>query len=110
MAETTPTPNQVRNLVKSLIRSLMPMLYSLVASAIAHFGYHVSLATVIQIVGGGFVGLTVILHAAEKRWPWVGVLLGYLGAPTYAPPVKVTQAAQIAALQQQLAELQNKTT
>jgi len=93
------------SVLKALIRTFMPAVYSGVAAAIAHFGYHVSLATVIQIVGGGFAGLTVVLHWAEKKYPWVGALLGWIGVPQYAPSVKATQASEIAALQAEIAAL-----
>jgi hypothetical protein len=91
----------------------MPFVYSGAAAAIAHFGWHVSNSVVIQIVAiaGGI--LTLGLHAAEAKWPWVGALLGYIGAPTYTPATKVTVAqlqAQIAALAAQLEEAKAPST
>jgi hypothetical protein len=94
-----PVPIPASNTFKALIRSLMPFVYSGAAALIAHFGYHVSNSTVIQIVTIGFAGLTIVLHAAESQWPWVGVFLGYVGAPVYAPVVsQTTQIAQLEAL------------
>jgi hypothetical protein len=87
----------------------MPFVYSGAAAIIARFGYHVANTTVIQIVtiAGGV--LTIVLHALETQFPWIGVFLGYIGAPVYAPSAKVTLAAsqkqQIATLEQQLATL-----
>jgi len=83
----------------------MPLIYSSVAAIIAHFGYHVSNSTVIQIVTVGFGGLTIILHLAETKWAWVGALLGYIGAPVYVS-TKASQAAQISQQAAQIAELE----
>lgn len=99
-------PMNILNAVRALIRTLMPFVYSSVAAVIAHFGYHVSLATVIQIVGGGFVGLTVVLHALEAKFPWIGVLLGWIGAPTYPPSAKVKAQAYTASLEARIAEFE----
>lgn len=87
------------NTLKAIIRSLMPFVYSGVAAIIAHFGYHVSNSTVIQIVAAGFAAATVILHSLEVKFPWVGVFLGWIGAPAYAPSTKVTLVQQLAAQQ-----------
>jgi len=100
------------NLLKALIRTLTPLVYSSVAAVIAHFGYHVSNSTVIQIVSAGFAGLTVLLHSAEVKWPWVGGLLGWFGAPQYTPSTKTTVVsleAQVAALTAQLEEAAHPT-
>ena len=110
---TTPVPQAQTNPYKALVRSLMPLLYPAVAAIIAHFGYHVSNAVVIQIVAGGFAGATVLLHTAETRWPWVGVFLGWLGAPGYTPTTKVTVVslqAEIDALKAQQAEAAHPST
>jgi len=102
-----PVPQPSSNAFKAIVRSLMPFVYSGAAALIARFGYHVANTTVIQIVtiAGGL--LTIVLHALETQFPWIGVLLGYIGAPIYAPSAKVTlaasQKAQIATLEQQLA-------
>ncbi len=100
------------NVLKAIIRSLAPFVYSGAASAIAHFGYHVSLATTIQIVAIVGALLTIVLHALETQFPWVGVLLGYLGAPVYPPSTKALLAAQVQSLESQLATLlaQNPAT
>ena len=97
-----------QNVLKALVRSLMPLVYAAVAAAIAHFGYHVSNVTVIRMVTVGFAALTVILHSLEVKFPWVGVFLGWFGAPAYAPSVKKTQAQQIAEQAQQIIDLQGK--
>lgn len=104
-----PVPQPSSNAFKAIVRSLMPFVYSGAAAIIARFGYHVANTTVIQIVtiAGGV--LTIVLHALETQFPWIGVFLGYIGAPVYAPSAKVTLAAsqkqQIATLEQQLATL-----
>lgn len=90
------------NTIKSIVRSLTPLLYAAVAAVIAHFGYHVSDATVVKILGVGYGALAVVLHGLEARFPWVGTLLGWFGAPVYAPSVKKQQAATIAQLKSQV--------
>src|ERR1035437_2224715 len=100
-----PVPQPSSNAFKAIVRSLMPFVYSGAAAIIARFGYHVANTTVIQIVtiAGGV--LTIVLHALETQFPWIGVLLGYIGAPVYPPSTKVSQAAQIATLENQSAAL-----
>jgi len=100
------------NAIKAIVRSITPSLYAGVAAIIAHFGYHVGNATVIQIAAAAYAGLTVILHAAETRWPWVGGLLGWFGAPQYTPSTKVTLVqvqAELDALKAQQHEAANPT-
>ena len=88
----------------------MPFIESGAAALIARLGYHVSLTTTIAILGIAGGVLTIVLHAAETQWPSLGIFLGYIGAPVYPPSTKVSQAAQIATLENQsaalLAELQ----
>ncbi len=94
-----------QNQFKAIVRSVMPFVISGVASVIARFGYHVSLDTVIQIVGIAGGGLTIVLHALEAKFPWVGVFLGWIGAPAYAPSAKKSLALTVASLQTELAAL-----
>lgn len=104
---TEPTPAQpASNAFKAIVRSIMPWIISSAASAIAHFGYHVTLPVTIQILGVVGAFLVVVLHTAETRWPWVGVLLGYVGAPVYAPSVKVQSQVYTASLEARIAELE----
>jgi hypothetical protein len=93
------------NTFKAIVRGLMPFIISGAGAAIAHFGYTVSNSTVIQIVAIAGAALTIILHAAETQWPWVGVFLGYIGAPVYAQSTKISQKAEIAALEAKVAAL-----
>ncbi len=100
-----PTEQPESNTLKSIVRGLSPLVISAVASVIAHFGYHVSLATTVQILGAASAVLVVVLHSAERKFPWVGAALGWLGAPLYTPSVKTQQAATIAQLQAQVSAL-----
>ena len=94
------------NTIKAIIRSLAPAVYAAIASVIAHFGYHAGSGTVVAIASGAFAILTVVLHAAERKWPWVGAFLGYIGAPNYAPTKKAALALKVADLQAEIARLQ----
>lgn len=100
---TNPQPQS--NAFKSIVRSLSPFVISGAVSAIAHFGYHVSNAVALQIVLAAGAALAVVLHALETQFPWVGVLLGYIGAPVYAPSGKTSMKTQIAMLEAQLAAM-----
>jgi len=99
----TATPES--NTFKAVVRGLMPFIESGAAAIIAHFGYHVSLQTTIEILGIAGAGLTILLHAAETQWPSIGVFLGYIGAPVYAPSTKISQKSEIAALEAKVAAL-----
>jgi hypothetical protein len=83
----------------------MPFVYSTAASIIAHLGYHVTMKTTVEIVAIVGAALTILLHALETQFPAVGVFLGYIGAPVYAPSTKTSQAAQIANLEAEIAAL-----
>ena len=101
----TPPPVPASNAFKAIVRSLMPFVLSGAAALIARLGYHVTLTTTTEILGIVGGALTIVLHAAETQWPWVGIFLGYIGAPVYAPSTKVSYEAQIASLQAQMATL-----
>jgi hypothetical protein len=105
MTTTNPTTAAVpsTNAFKAVVRSVMPYLESAVAAAIAHFGFHATPTVVAGIIGIGGTLLTMLFHALETKYAWVGVFLGYVGAPVYAPSTKLSQAAQIAQLQAQVA-------
>ena len=90
------------NTVKALVRSLTPWAISVVASVIAHFGYHVSLTTASQITVAVGTVLTIGAHVLERRFPWVGVFLGWIGAPAYAPSVKQSLALKVASLEAEI--------
>ena len=102
---TVPAPQPESNSLKAIIRSLMPFVYSTAASLIAHLGYHVSMKSTVEIVAIVGAALTILLHALETQWPAIGIFLGYVGAPVYAPSTKVSQAQQIAQLEAQIASL-----
>lgn len=105
MASQVATPQPAQNAFKSIVRSLTPWLTSTVAASIAHFGYHVSNVVAAQIIVVAGAALTVVLHALETQFPWIGVFLGYIGAPVYAPSGKTSLKAQVATLESQLAAL-----
>ena len=100
-----PTPAPASNAFKAVVRSLMPFAYSGAAALIARFGYHVANTTVIQIVTIAGGALTIVLHALETQFSWIGVFLGYIGAPVYAASTKVSTKAEVATLMAQVAVL-----
>jgi hypothetical protein len=100
-----PSPQPQSNAFKSIVRSLTPFAVSSAVSAIAHFGYHISNAVALQIIVAVGAALSIVLHALETQFPWIGVLLGYIGAPVYAPSGKTSLKTQVAMLESQLAAL-----
>ena len=86
-----------QNTLKAIVRSLTPWALSALAGLVAHFGWHPSLALEIQLFTAAGAGLTIVLHAAEKKFPWVGVFFGWLGAPAYAPSAKNALIADLQA-------------
>ena len=93
------------NTIKSIVRALTPWLLTTLGALAAHFGFHVSNAASLQglVLAGGV--LTVVLHSLESRFPWVGTLLGWVGAPFYVPGKSSQQATIIATLESEVAAL-----
>ena len=109
---TTPVPQAQTNPFKAIIRSLTPFAIAAVVGGAAHLGYHVTMGTAAAIVAGAGGFITVAVHALEPRYPWVGVFLGWLGAPGYTPTTKVTVVslqAEIDALKAQQAEAAHRS-
>ena len=78
----------------------MPFLETSAAGLVAHLGFHLSTKTAaIYIAGGGGVVLSGVLNYLEKRFKWVGVLLGWIGAPSYAPSLSATVKSLTAELE-----------
>lgn len=102
---TTPTVPPVSNSFKAIVRSVVPYIEGAVAAAVAKLGWHVTIQTAAEVTLAAGTGLSILLHAAEAKWPWVGAFLGYVGAPVYAPSTKKTLAAQVAQLEAQIATL-----
>ena len=91
------------NNLKAFVRSVFPFLESSAIAAIAHYAYHVSPTHAAVILSAGGVGLSAVIRWTETHFPWVGVFLGWLGAPTYAPSAKQVLVGQVAQLRDELA-------
>jgi len=98
-----PTPAPASNTFKALVRTFAPFIESGIAGLVAALGFHATATTVAGIVGIAGTVLTIVLHAAESKWPAVGALLGWIGAPVYAPSTKITLTSQVQTLEAQLA-------
>lgn len=88
---------------KAIVRSLTPWVISGVISTATHLGFHVSTPTAVKL--SVLIGtlLTIFVHFLEVKWPKFGILLGWVGAPTYsATKSKKDLQAEILALQAQL--------
>ena len=97
----TPVGTTNADLLKAIIRSITPWAITTMVTLVARLGYHITLQVAIQILVVAGAALTVVAHLLEKKWPWVGVFLGWIGAPVYPLTPKQTQA-KIANLQAQL--------
>ena len=96
------------NRIKAFIRSVFPFAESAAVAAVAHFGWRVSPAVATYILGFGGVGLSAVLHWLEGHFPWMGVFLGWAGAPAYAPALKNILAANLDQAQSEIAQLQKE--
>ena len=99
------SPQPSSNAFKAIVRSLTPWATSVAVAVIAHFGYHITNVTATQVVIVVGTVLTVALHILETKFAWIGVFLGYIGAPVYAPSNKTSLKTQVAVLEAQLAAL-----
>ena len=90
------------NLIKSIIRAVFPYLESSAAAAIAHFGFHVSPTSSAAIIALGGTFLATALHSLESKFAWIGVFLGWIGAPAYAPSAKKLLTQTVATLQAEI--------
>jgi hypothetical protein len=103
----TPTPQDT---VRSIVRSLTPWVLSGVIAISTRLGLNINPQVSAELFAAIGTGLTIGLRALEAKYPWVGKLLGFSGAPMY-PPTKKQQTAQtIAALEAQVAALQAAQT
>ena len=105
---TSVAPTGVSDTARSIIRSLTPWVLSGTLALATRLGFSVDPQVSAELFAGIGAVLTIGLRSLEARYPWVGKLLGFSGAPTY-PPTKKQQAALEAAAQTALiAELQAK--
>jgi len=91
--------NVVQNQVKAFIRGVMPFVESSIVASVAHFGFKISPTVSAQIIALGGLGLSAVLHYLETHFKWVGVLLGWIGAPAYAPSLSATVKSLTAELE-----------
>lgn len=96
------------NNLKAFVRSVFPFLESSAIAAIARYAYHVSPTNAAAILSLGGVALSAVIRWTETHFPWVGVFLGWVGAPTYAPSAKQTLKGQVAQLKDELAATQTE--
>ena len=91
---------------KDAVRFVTPYLEAFIISLVAKLGFHVTLVMAAGILTLGGTALGLIFRALEHWFPWVGALLGYIGAPAYRPTAKNSLKAQLADLASQYIALQ----
>lgn len=91
------------SIFKTIVRAATPWAISAVVWSAQRFGLHVNAGTATEVAAVVGTALTVLVPPLEKKWPWVGVFLGWIGAPTYtALTTKAALEAEIVALQNQV--------
>ncbi len=89
---------------KTIVRTVTPWAISAVVWTGQHLGFHVNVGTATKVSAIVGTSLTLLVPPLEAKWKWFGVLLGWVGAPTYTASVSKAQlAAELASLQSQLA-------
>ncbi len=89
---------------KTIVRIATPWAISAVVWVGQRLGFHVNAGTATEVAAIVGTVLTIVVPPLEAKWKWFGVLLGWVGAPTYTASVSKAQlAAELAALQSQLA-------
>lgn len=74
----------IRDYTVSLLRTLVPALVAYVLAGLAAAGVEVDGAALEIVLTGVILGAYYsLLRVAERRWPAVGVLLGWPAAPSY---------------------------
>ena len=93
---------------KDVWRLVVSYVTTAVIGLIARLGFHADLRT--TIVVGLVVGLILaaVLRWAERSFPWVGALLGLIGAPTFPASARLQAQAYTQSLEAQLAALQTQ--
>jgi hypothetical protein len=72
--------------VISLRRTVVPLLAGAIVSVAVRIGFHLDSADVVNVLTPLVTAVYyVVLRGLEKRWPWVGTLLGARKTPSYAP-------------------------
>ena len=100
---TSPTPQDT---VRSIVRSLTPWIMSGAVAVATRLGLNIDPQLTAELFAAVGAGLTIGLRALEAKFPWVGKLLGFSGAPTYPPTKKQQTALTIASLEAEVAALQ----
>ena len=98
----------ITNRLKSFVRSVFPFVESYALSLVARYGFHVSPTVATAVLGFGGLGISAAVHWLESHFPWVGVFLGWIGAPTYAPALKTLLASQLNQAQSEIQALQTE--
>jgi hypothetical protein len=88
------------NTFKAIVRSITPWAIASVVWLVQHFGFHASTIQADRVLGVLGVLITIGAHALETKWKWFGVLLGWIGAPSYVKTI--TKKQEIAQLQAQI--------
>lgn len=103
-----PTVSAAPSPVKDIWRVAVAFLTSLAVGVIVHFGFHLTPnGTLLVAVIVGFV-LSAVLRFLEAHFPWVGALLGLIGAPNFPPSAKLKAQAYTQSLEAQLAALETR--
>jgi hypothetical protein len=88
---------------KTIVRIATPWVISAVVWTSQRLGFHVNAGTATEVAAIVGTSITLVVPPLEAKWKWFGLLLGWVGAPTYTASVSKAQLeAELAALQAQL--------
>lgn len=77
---------------KTIVRTVTPLLISAMVWTGQRLGLHVNAGTATEVAGVVGLSLSLAVPPLEKKWRWFGLLLGWVGAPSY---IKNPTKAQI---------------
>lgn len=87
MSKTTVSRERDPNMLPSMIRTWIPLVVSYVVGWLATLGITVSDEAQLALTGAIGTIIAIAYHAvvryAERRWPWVSILLGSRSQPVY---------------------------
>lgn len=93
------------NPVKDIWRLVVSYVTTAVIGVVAHLGFHVALRSTVVLAAVVGVVLAAVLRWLEKTFPWVGALLGLIGAPAFPASSRLQAQAYTQSLEAQVAQL-----
>lgn len=78
---------KVRAYLKAVVRTFVPVVVGTVVGVVSQRTGADPATVTPYVVGSAALAYYAVVHALEHKWPKVGVLLGWIGAPSYPTPI-----------------------